>query len=98
MNIAVYSHYFIPEIGAPSARIYDLSQQCLQAGHAVQVITCFPNHPTGRLYPGYKSQGYMYEKLDGIDVHRHWTFITPNKGFLKKTIGGCDKVCQAFFS
>jgi hypothetical protein len=27
------------------------------------------------------------ESLDGICVHRHWTFITPNKGFIKKTIG-----------
>lgn len=87
MNIAFYSHYFTPEIGAPPARIYDLAQQWLQAGHSVQVITCFPNHPTGELYPGYKGGRYMYENLEGIDVHRHWTFITPNKGFIKKTIG-----------
>ena len=87
MNIAYYSHYFTPEIGAPSARIYDLAQQWLALGHQVQVVTCFPNHPTGELYPGYASRLYMHEKLDGIDVHRHWTYITPNKGFAKKTLG-----------
>jgi glycosyltransferase involved in cell wall biosynthesis len=87
MNIAYYSHYFTPEIGAPSARIYDLAQQWLSMGHQVQVVTCFPNHPTGELYPGYASRLYMHEKLDGIDVHRHWTYITPNKGFAKKTLG-----------
>jgi glycosyltransferase involved in cell wall biosynthesis len=87
VNITCYSHYFIPEIGAPSARIYDLCQQWLDMGHCVQVVTCFPNHPTGRLYPKYKSGLYLYEKLDGIDVHRHWTYITPNRGFLKKTFG-----------
>jgi glycosyltransferase involved in cell wall biosynthesis len=87
MNIALHSHYFVPEIGAPSARIYDLSQQWLRFGHNVQVITCFPNHPTGTLYPGYKEGLYTRESLDGIEVHRHWTYITPNKGFLKKTIG-----------
>jgi len=27
------------------------------------------------------------ENLDGIKVHRHWTYITPNKGFLKKSLG-----------
>jgi glycosyltransferase involved in cell wall biosynthesis len=87
MNIAYYTHYFMPEIGAPSARIYDLSRQWLALGHTVQVVTCFPNHPLGKLYSGYKSGIYMREEIDGIDVHRHWTYVTPNKGFLKKTVG-----------
>lgn len=87
MNIVYYSHYFTPEIGAPSARIYDLSKEWIGSGHSVQVVTCFPNHPSGRLYPGYHQTMYMEEGLDGIRVHRHWTFITPNKGFIKKTIG-----------
>jgi glycosyltransferase involved in cell wall biosynthesis len=87
VNIAFYSHYFAPEIGAPSARIYDLSKQWQAAGHDVEVVTCFPNHPVGRIYEGYSPGVYMHELLDGIPVHRHWTYITPNKGFLKKTIG-----------
>src|ERR1044072_1722514 len=87
MKIAYFSHYFTPEIGAPSARIYDLSRQWIELGHQVQVVTCFPNHPTGRLYPGYESQSYMSENVDGILTHRNWTYVTPNKGFVKKTIG-----------
>ena len=87
MNIAYYSHYFTPEIGAPSARIYDFAQQWLALDHSVQVVTCFPNHPTGTLYPGYKRGFYMYEELDGIGVHRHWTYIAPNSGMVKKTLG-----------
>ena len=87
MNIAYYSHYFMPEIGAPSARIYDLGREWLARGHRVQVATCFPNHPAGELYPGYSRGWYRHEMLDGIEVHRHWTYITPNKGFAKKTIG-----------
>lgn len=87
MNIIYYSHYFTPEIGAPSARIHDLSKEWIASGHPVQVVTCFPNHPSGRLYPDYERRMYMEESLDGIRVHRHWTFITPNKGFIKKTMG-----------
>lgn len=87
MNIAYFSHYFTPEIGAPSARIYDLSRQWLATGHRVEVVTCFPNHPVGRIYPGYRPGRYMRENMDGIRVHRHWTYITPNKGFVKKTLG-----------
>ncbi len=87
MNVAFFSHYFSPEIGAPSARIHDLARCWLKMGHTVQVITCFPNHPTGQLYPGYRSGRYLHERLDGIEVHRHWSYITPNKGFIKKTLG-----------
>src|ERR1035441_5628411 len=87
MRIAYYSHYYAPEIGAPSARIYDLSKQWLSLGHEIQVVTCLPNHPKGELYPGYSSGLYMGERLDGIQVHRHWTYVTPNRGFIKKTIG-----------
>jgi len=87
MKIVVYSHYFTPEIGAPSARIFDFSREWMAAGHSVQVVTCFPNHPVGRMYPGYRAQAYMLEDFAGIKVHRHWTYVTPNKGFVKKTLG-----------
>jgi glycosyltransferase involved in cell wall biosynthesis len=87
MNIAVFSHYFSPEIGAPSARIHDMARQWIAMGHEVQVVTCFPNHPTGQIYPGYTSARYATEAIDGITVHRNWTYITPNKGFIKKTLG-----------
>jgi glycosyltransferase involved in cell wall biosynthesis len=95
MNIAVYSHYFTPEIGAPSARIFDMARQWLRTSNSVQVVTCFPNHPTGTLYPGYRRGLYMRETLEGIDVHRHWTYITRNKGFVKKTLGHISYVPSA---
>ena len=87
MRIAVYSHYYLPEIGAPSARIGDFAGQWLKAGHDVHVATCFPNHPTGVIYPGYHAARYQHEVLNGVNVHRSWTYITPNKGFVKKSLG-----------
>jgi len=87
MKIAYFSHYFVPEIGAPSARIYDLACEWTRAKHQVEIVTCFPNHPTGAIYPGYKSQFYLLEKMAGINIHRHWTYVTPNKGVTRKTIG-----------
>ncbi|HEX8650333.1 MAG TPA: glycosyltransferase family 4 protein [Pyrinomonadaceae bacterium] len=96
MNIAYYSHYFAPEIGAPSARIYDLARQWLALGHQVEVVTCFPNHPKGKIYPGYRARSYMRESLDGIEVHRHWTYVTPNQGTIKKTLGHLSYLPSAF--
>lgn len=87
MNIAVFSHYFTPEVSAPSMRVHDMARQWLAQRHPVQVVTCFPNHPTGVIYPGYAVRLHQHQKLDGIDVHRHWTYTAPNKGFAKKTLG-----------
>lgn len=87
MNITLYTHYFHPEIGAPSARMYDLSRQWINRGHSVQAVTCFPNHPGGKIYPGYAKNKYYHEIIDRIHVHRHWTYITPNEGVLKKALG-----------
>lgn len=97
MKIAVYSHYFTPEIGAPSARIFDFAKEWIKAGHQVQVVTCFPNHPIGKLYEGYRAGLYMHETISGIEVHRHWTYVTPNKGFFKKTLGHVSFVPGAAF-
>jgi len=97
MIISWYSHFFTPEIGAPSARIDDLSRNWVRLGHQVRVNTCFPNHPLGKLYPGYKPGLYMNEKLNGIDVHRFWTYITPNKGFTKKLIGHISFLPSSLF-
>ena len=98
MTIAVYSHYFLPEIGAPSARIGDFGRQLTEAGHEVHVATCFPNHPTGVGYPGYTPTVYQQEVLNEINVHRSWTYITPNKGILKKTLGHASFWLSAGFS
>lgn len=98
MKIAVYSHYFEPEIGAPSARILDMASNWVTSGDSVEVVTCFPNHPTGQIYEGYRSSSYASEDLKGIKVHRHWTYITPNKGFIKKTLGHLSYVPSAMLT
>jgi glycosyltransferase involved in cell wall biosynthesis len=98
LKIAVYSHYFVPEIGAPSARIFDMASNWVTSGDSVEVVTCFPNHPTGQIYEGYRSSRYASEDLKGIKVHRHWTYITPNKGFIKKTLGHLSYVPSAMLT
>lgn len=95
MRIAFYSHYFVPEIGAPSARVYDMAINWIAANNSVEVVTCFPNHPTGRIYEGYRSAWYAEEDVEGIRVHRHWTYVTPNKRLFKKTLGHLSFVPSA---
>ncbi|VAW60388.1 Glycosyl transferase, group 1 [hydrothermal vent metagenome] len=55
-------------------------------GHEVTVVTCVPNHPMGKVYPGYKNKHCQHEVIDGIHVIRLWTYITANEGFVKRTL------------
>lgn len=87
MKIVVICHYFPPEIGAPSARIYEMAKQWVKLGNEVHVVTCFPNHPTGIIPDKYKGMKYKLENMDGIHVHRNYVYATVNKGFIKKTLG-----------
>lgn len=97
MKIVVICHYFPPEIGAPSARLYEMSKRWVELGNEVHVVTCFPNHPTGIIPDEYKGMKYMLENMDGIHVHRNYVYATPNKGFIKKTLGHISFMFSSVF-
>ena len=89
MRILFISQYYPPEIGAPSARVSELAKLWAQAGHEVTVLTGFPNHPTGRVYPGYEGKLKrltMSERLDGYRVLRTWLWPLPNRKPLERII------------
>ena len=86
MKIIFISQYFPPEMGAPSARTYELAKYWVKAGHEVSVITGFPNHPTGVLPNEYRKKLLSIERQDGIKIIRTWVYATPNKGFFKRIL------------
>ena len=86
MKILYISQYFPPEMGAPAARVHELSRAWVARGHAVTVLTAFPHHPSGVIPPAYRGFRYLRETVDGIDVLRTWVYATANKGFARRTL------------
>jgi len=84
MHILFLTHYFPPEVNAPASRTYENAKRWVKAGHQVTVITCFPNHPKGIIYPGYRNRLYQWDEKDGIRVLRVKTYLSANQGFLKR--------------
>ena len=95
MKIAVFTHYFWPELGAPSARLLELGRAWVARGHEVTVVTNFPNHPTGLVPEEYRGRAFQVETVDGLRVVRCRTYATPNRGFLRKTLGHLWYMLQA---
>ncbi len=86
MRILFFSHYFPPEVNAPANRTYEHCRAWVAAGHDVHVVTCVPSHPIGRAYPTHRVKWYQREEVDGIHVHRVWTYLAPNRGVLRRTL------------
>lgn len=86
MRIVFLSHYFPPEVNAPASRTFEHCRAWAAAGHDVTILTCVPNHPTGRIYPGYRNRLYQTEQRDGLRIVRLLTYATPNEGLFKRTL------------
>jgi glycosyltransferase involved in cell wall biosynthesis len=82
LKILYVSQYFPPEMGAPAARVSELSRHWAVAGHQVTVLTGFPNHPTGEVPLEYRSQLRRLVTqtwIDGVRVVRTWLLPLPNR-------------------
>jgi glycosyltransferase involved in cell wall biosynthesis len=85
VKIVFFSHYYSPEGNAPASRTSEHCSRWLkdEAVKQVTVITCAPNVPDGKVYPGYKNRVWpQRETINGVDVIRVWTLIRPNQGRL----------------
>jgi hypothetical protein len=95
LKVAVLSHYFWPEPGAPSARLLEMSREWAAGGHEVTVVTNFPNHPTGIVPAAYSGRSFQIEHAHGLRIVRCRTYPAPNRGFVKRTLGHLMFMLQA---
>lgn len=67
LRILYLAQWFDPEPMIKGASFV----RALQArGHEVEVVTGFPNYPTGKVYPGYRIAHHKRDEAEGVPVHR----------------------------
>lgn len=86
MKVLFITDNFPPEVNAPATRTYEHCKEWVESGAEVTVITCAPNFPQGKVYPGYSNKLYDSKMVDGIRVIRVWSYIVPNSGFAKRIL------------
>jgi glycosyltransferase involved in cell wall biosynthesis len=84
VRILFFSHYFPPEVNAPANRTHEHCREWVAAGHEVHVVTCIPSHPYGTPFQGFARTWYRHDMVDGIHVHRVWTYLAPNRGVVRR--------------
>ena len=69
MRVAFVSQWFPPENGAVVP--WNIATGLAQLGHEVDVLTAFPNYPSGVIQDGWKQRPYTRERiLPNVTVHR----------------------------
>jgi len=86
MKILFITDNFPPETNAPAIRTLEHCKFFNEDGADVNIITCFPNFPDGKVFAGYKNKLYDKEIIENITVHRVLTYITRNAGFVKRLL------------
>ena len=66
MRVLLISQYFFPEVGATQTRMMEFARALTDAGHEVDVLTEFPNHPAGVIPDSYKAVSYTHLTLPTI--------------------------------
>ena len=67
MKILIISQWYDPE---PTFKGQLFAEELVRRGHDVQVLTGFPNYPTGTLYPGWTMRPFQREVVRGVRVLR----------------------------
>jgi glycosyltransferase involved in cell wall biosynthesis len=86
VKILYVSQYYPPEMGAPAARVSELSREWVQRGRQVTVLTAFPHHPHGKKRPQDRFVLTRRERDGEVDVVRTYIFAARNKGFFLRVV------------
>lgn len=83
MHILFLSQYFDPE---PVLKGFSFAKELVEQGHDVEVLTGFPNYPTGRIYPNFKQRLFQCDDLNGIKIIRVPIFPSHDTGGFRRIL------------
>ena len=97
MNILFLAQCYAPENVSASVLITELAVDLVKRGNQVSMVTSVPNYPYGRVFPGYKNKFYQSERLDGVNVIRTWSYISPERTFWPRLLHYGSYSATAFY-
>jgi colanic acid biosynthesis glycosyl transferase WcaI len=97
MHILFLAQHYAPEDVSGAALATELSEDLVGRGHKVSFVTCAPNYPKGELFLGYHNRVFSREILNGVEVIRTWSYISPKRSFLTRTLNYSSFSLTAFY-
>ncbi len=85
MRVGILSQWFDPEPG-PASLPGVLARALAERGHHVQVLTGFPNYPTGTVHEGYRIRRRLDETVGDIQIRRVALYPSHNTAASKRLV------------
>ena len=79
MNVTIVTQWFPPEHAPIGYMLKELAEELASQAHNVTVVTGFPNHPGGTIFPGYRKRWRHTERLGAVSVVRTWLFTSKSR-------------------
>lgn len=98
MKLVILTQYFLPEMGAPQNRLFELAKGLSKRGWEVSVLTAMPNYPTGKIFESHRGKFSTTEWIEGIDVRRYWMYASNSVRAFPRIISMLSFSGTALFS
>jgi colanic acid biosynthesis glycosyl transferase WcaI len=82
-RVLLVTQWFDPE---PTIKGLSFARALAQRGFTVEVLTGFPNYPSGRLYPGYRIRPFRPEVVDGVRVSRVALYPSHDNSAIRRVL------------
>jgi len=87
MRVLIISCVYPPEPVVSAQTSADLARALAERGHAVTVVTTFPNRPAGEVYPGYSRRLFRrMPSASGVAVLRCFALLSPRSRLLSRLL------------
>jgi colanic acid biosynthesis glycosyl transferase WcaI len=97
MKVLITAKVFPPEMPAAAVMTRELAQEIGRRGGQATVVTGFPHHPGGRLFPGFQRRWVQIEEQNGYRVVRGWHVIHPSPAMPVRALIMASK-CASFLT
>jgi colanic acid biosynthesis glycosyl transferase WcaI len=92
VRILLLTQWFDPE---PTFKGMVFARELVKQGFEVEVLTGFPNYPSGKIYPGYAVKWLQKELIDGVQVTRVPLYASHDSSALKRIANYVSFACSA---
>ena len=98
MRVLIVCYAYPPEPAPGGVMAHELAEDLTAKGHAVTVITGFPNHPEGVLYPGWRRRWLAVEQQGSVRVARSWHLISRSRRTVPRSLSYLSFALTSFLN
>ena len=95
-SVLFLSQWFPPEHAPMGYMLKELAENLAAQGWDVEVVTGFPNHPSGKVQAPHIKQRILRETLGPVRVTRLWLYTSETRSFLSRALNFLSFVASSF--